>query len=339
MRPGRLIRWRRRLPIVAASLLVALAGCARHAPQTTLDPQGPVSRRINNLIDPVFLVAAVVFVLVQGLILVAIIRFRDRGQAEPEQIHGNTRLEIMWTLLPAVILFAIAVPTIKTIFDLSRKPVDALAVTVTGHQFWWEYHYEEAGISTANELVIPVGRPVELTLKGVDVIHSFWVPALAGKTDVIPGRTNHMSFTADHVGRYQGQCTEFCGLSHANMRNVAVAVGPDEFDTWIAAQHEAAPTPVEGTPEAAGLSVFGQKGCGGCHTVTGVSEGKIGPNLTHFDSRSTFSGSIFTNTPENLRKWLGDPLGVKPGNDMVIPGGPLKPDEITKLIAYLETLK
>ncbi|MGH9189603.1 MAG: cytochrome c oxidase subunit II [Acidimicrobiales bacterium] len=330
---------RRRLPLASLGLLVGLTACVKDAPQTALEPQGPVARSIDRLSDPVFLVAGIVFVLVQGLILVAVFRFRDKGQAEPEQIHGNTRLEIAWTLAPALILFVIAVPTIKSIFDLSRKPADALAVTVTGHQFWWEYRYEDSGIVTANELVMPVGRPVALTLKSVDVIHSFWVPALAGKTDVIPGRVNNMSFTADHTGTYPGQCTEFCGLSHANMRNRAVALSPDEFDTWIEDQRKTPATPAEGTPAAEGLTVYAQKGCGGCHTVAGVSEGKIGPNLTHFDSRETFAGSIFTNTPENLRKWLADPLGVKPGNDMVIPGGPLNPDEVTKLIAYMETLK
>jgi len=322
-----------------ATLLLTLAGCAENAPQDFLEPEGPVARRIDDLQDPVFIVAGLVFLLVEGLILFAVIKFRDRpGRPEPEQVHGNTRLEVGWTLLPALILFVIAVPTIKAIFDLSESDAGALQVTVTGHQFWWEYRYEESGVVSANELVMPTGRPVELTLKSVDVIHSYWVPKLAGKTDVIPGRTNRMSFEAERPGTYQGQCTEFCGLSHANMRNVAVAMSPADFDQWLADQKRPAATPSDGSPAAEGLQLFNGRGCSGCHRVEGVSEGNIGPNLTHFASRGTFAGSIFENNPEDLRTWLRDPEAAKPGNLMKIPGAPLSPDEITKLIAYLETL-
>jgi cytochrome c oxidase subunit 2 len=258
-------------------------------------------------------------------------------------VHGNTRLELAWTLAPALILLVIAVPTIATIFSMSRpagSDENPLKVTVTGHQFWWEYRYDNEGIVTANELVMPVGRPVELTLHSVDVIHSYWIPALAGKTDVIPGRTNRMRFTAEQPGRYPGQCTEFCGLSHANMRNVGVVMDEADFDAWVAGQKQLPATPAEGSgPAAEGLSLFNGRGCGGCHTVEGVSTGNIGPNLTHFASRGTFAGSLFKNNAESLRIWLKDPQAAKPGNAMRIPGLPLKPDEIEKLIAYLETLK
>ena len=325
--------------LLATTLLLTLAACAENAPQDFLEPEGPVARRIDDLQNPVFLVAGVVFLLVEGLIVFAVIRFRDRpGRAEPQQVHGNTRLEVGWTLLPALILFVIAVPTIKTIFDLSNTDAQALKVTVTGHQFWWEYRYEESGVVSANELVMPTGRPVELTLESVDVIHSYWVPKLAGKTDVIPGRTNRMSFEAEKPGRYQGQCTEFCGLSHANMRNIAVAMTPADFDRWVADQKRPAATPSNGSLAADGLQVFNGRGCAGCHRVEGVSEGNIGPNLTHFATRETFAGSMFRNNPDDLRTWLRDPQGVKPGNLMKIPGAPLSSDEIGKLIAYLETL-
>lgn len=328
-----------RAPVLAAMLLLTLAGCAEKAPQDFLEPEGPVARTIDRLQEPVFLVAGVVFLLVEGLIVFAMFKFRDRpGRADPEQVHGNTRLEVGWTLLPALILFVIAIPTIKTIFDLSNTDAGALQVKVVGHQFWWEYQYEESGVVTANELVMPTGRPVELTLESVDVIHSYWVPKLAGKTDVIPGRTNRMSFQADQPGTYLGQCTEFCGLSHANMRNVAVAMTPADFDRWVADQRRPAATPADGSPAAEGLTVFNGRGCAGCHRIEGVSEGDIGPNLTHFATRGTFAGSLFENNPDDLRTWLRDPQGVKPGNLMKIPGGPLGSDEITKLIAYLETL-
>jgi cytochrome c oxidase subunit II len=323
-----------------AALLLALAACSENAPQDTMEPAGPVAKKILDLSEPVFLIAGVVFVVVQALVLVAVLKFRDRPDKpgpEPEQIHGNTKLEVGWTLIPALILFAIAIPTIATIFDLSQKPKDALNVTVVGHQFWWEYRYDDLGIVSANELNIPAGVPVELTLESVDVIHSYWIPPLAGKTDVIPGRTNHMGFEADRPGTYMGQCTEFCGLSHANMRALAIAHSPSDFDAWVARQRAGAPTPAEGSPAAEGASLFTAKGCAGCHTVAGVSQGQVGPDLTHLASRTTFAGSMFPLDRDNLRRWLADPPGVKPGS--LMPDLDLTGEEITQLIAYLETLQ
>ena len=244
---------RRRLGAFAAGgLLLALTACAENAPLDTMEPAGPVAQKILDLSEPVFLIAGVFLVLVPALVLYCVIKFRDRPGPEPEQIHGNTKLEVGWTLIPALILFAIAIPTITTIFDLAEKPANALHVTVIGHQFWWEYRYDDLGIATANELNIAAGQPVELNLESVDVIHSYWIPPLAGKTDVIPGRINHMSFEADEPGTYLGQCTEFCGLSHANMRATAVAHTPADFDTWVARQKSAAVAPPEGSEAAAG---------------------------------------------------------------------------------------
>jgi len=324
----------------SASLFLFLAACAENAPQDTLEPQGEVARRIDQLINPVFIVAGLVFVLVEGLVLLAVLKFRSKPDSpEPEQIHGNTRLEVGWTLIPALILLAVAVPTIAVIFDLAKKPENPVNVTVIGHQFWWEYRYDDLGVVTANELRMPVGRPVFLTLNSDDVIHSYWIPALAGKTDVVPGRSNTMSFSADAPGEYLGQCTEFCGDSHANMRAKAIAMTAQDFDAWVAGQRAASVKAAAGTPAEEGALAFAQKGCGTCHTVEGVSEGIIGPNLSHFATRTSFAGSIFANNDANLRKWLRDPQGEKPGNKMIIPGAPLTPDEITKLIAYLNTLR
>lgn len=329
---------RRWSTLAGAGLLLALTACAENAPQDTMEPAGPVSRTILRLSEPVFLIAGIFLVLVPALVIYCVVRFRDKpGRPEPEQIHGNTKLEVGWTLIPALILFAIAIPTIKTIFDLSNTPDDALKVTVVGHQFWWEYRYDDLGITTANELNIPAGVPVELALESVDVIHSYWIPPLGGKTDVIPGRTNYMHFEADRPGTYLGQCTEFCGLSHANMRAQAVAHTQTDFDTWVNRQRAAAPTPPEGSPAAEGLTLFSAKGCAGCHTVAGVSQGKIGPDLTHLQSRETFAGSMFALDEENLRIWLEDPPAVKPGS--LMPDLGLTEDEITQLIAYLETLQ
>ena len=333
------MRRNRRLAL-SASLFLFLVACAENAPQDTLEPQGEVARRIDQLINPVFIVAGLVFVLVEGLVLLAVFKFRSKPDSpEPEQIHGNTRLEVGWTLIPALILLAVAVPTIAVIFDLAEKPENPVNVTVIGHQFWWEYRYDDLGVVTANELRMPVGRPVFLTLNSDDVIHSYWIPALAGKTDVVPGRSNTMSFSADAPGEYLGQCTEFCGDSHANMRAKAIAMAPRDFDAWVAGQRAASVKAAAGTPAEEGALAFAQKGCGTCHTVEGVSEGIIGPNLTHFATRTSFAGSIFDNNDANLRKWLRDPQGEKPGNKMIIPGAPLTPDEITKLIAYLNTLR
>jgi cytochrome c oxidase subunit 2 len=328
------------LAAFTASLFVFLVACASNAPQDTLKPKGPAARSIDHLIKPVFIVAGVVFVLVEGLVVIAVIKFRARpGSPEPEQIHGNTKLEVGWTLAPALILLAVAIPTIATIFHLAKKPANAVNVTVIGHQFWWEYRYDDLGVVTANELRMPVGRPVELTLNSVDVIHSYWIPPLGGKTDVVPGRNNHMHLEADAAGEYLGQCTEFCGASHANMRAKAIAMAPADFDAWVAGQKAGPATPAEGTPAADGAQLFAAKGCVGCHTIQGISSGMVGPNLTHIASRTTFAGSIFNNNDQNLRTWLRDPQAAKPGNKMIIPGGPLAPDEITKLIAYLDTLR
>ncbi|MGH9223987.1 MAG: cytochrome c oxidase subunit II [Acidimicrobiales bacterium] len=330
----------RRTYLAVIPLLVLLAACAENAPLDTLEPKGPVARQIDNLIDPVFWVAGVVFVLVQGLAIYAVIKFRHRDDApEPVQIHGNTRLELAWTLAPALVLLIIAVPTIRAIFDLNDAPDDSIRVTVIGHQFWWEYRYEDYGIVTANDLYMPTGRSVAITLDGdeLDVIHSFWVPALGGKQDIIPGRTNKMHFEADEPGIYLGQCTEYCGLSHANMRNRAIAVPPAEFDAWVANQKLPAREPAQGTEAHEGFLLFTAKGCAGCHTIEGLSTGNVAPNLTHFASRGTFAGSLFDNTPGNLRRWLKDPPGEKPGSKM--PNLGLTDDEIAKLIAYMETLQ
>ena len=333
-------RYRRlgRLGAALASLSLLAAACAKNAPMDTLDPAGPNARTIDNLITPVFIVAAVVFVAVEGMALVFTIRYRHReGAPEPVQIHGNTKLEVGWTLIPAVILVAIAIPTIATIFKLAKTPDNPINVTVTARQFWWEYEYPDLGVVTANELHMPVGRNVELTLLGEDVIHSFWVPRLAGKMDVVPGRSNRMSMSGDTPGTYLGPCTEFCGLSHANMRLKAVVQTPEEFTAWVDSQRRAPSAPAEGSPAAEGAELYASKGCGGCHTVEGVSKGKVGPNLTHFASRTSFAGSMFEMTPENVATWLRDPPGVKPGSKM--PNLNLSADETSKLVAYLETLE
>lgn len=319
---------------------VLAGGCASNAPQDTLKPRGPVARQLDNLFDPVVLIGAVFFFLVQGLVLFAAIRYRARSDEDaPKQIHGHIPLEITWSVVPAIILLFVGIGTVVTILDINRVDAskDVLQVEVIGHQWFWEYRYTESGVVTANELHIPAGRKVQIALKSIDVIHSFWPPALAGKVDVVPGRVNHMVIQADAPGTFLGQCAEFCGLSHSRMRLRVVADSPDDFEQWLREQ-AAGPDATGGGLAAEGAALFQSRGCAGCHTIKGLSEGKIGPDLTHLMSRETFAGSIFDLNDQNLRKWLRNPQKQKAGNLMKLPVA-LTEGEITRVIAYLQTLR
>jgi len=341
------VRNKLRLVLGPAALAVVLAACAPNATQDSLRPAGPYADKIANLFTPVFWVAAGIFFVVEGGIVLLLVRYRHRKGREgmPRQIHGNNRLEIAWTIVPALILVGVAVPTVSTIWDLSRRPTgDVLNVTVRGHQWWWEFDYPDLGITTANELHIPIGRPVDVSLDSVggligdaEVIHSFWVPELAGKQDVVPARTNHLTLEAVRPGTYYGQCAEFCGLSHANMRFRVIAQTPDDFDAWVTAERRDAATPASGTLAATGMDTFLNGQCIACHAIQGTkAAGIAGPNLTHFASRDCFAGCILDNTPENVTKWLADPPAVKPGSWM--PNYHLTGDQIDALVAYLESL-
>jgi cytochrome c oxidase subunit 2 len=323
-----------------------LAACGKGLPQNSLDPAGPEARTIDALFNPVFWIAVGVFILVEGLLVVALIKFRHRpGRPVPHQVHGNKRLEVAWTIAPAVLLAGIAVPTIFTIFSLSGRPAGALEINVTGHQFWWEIEYPGLSVITANEVHIPADKPVYITLSSDDVIHSFWVPRLAGKQDLRPEFETHLTVQADEPGVYLGQCAEFCGASHANMRFRVIAQTARDFDAWVQQQLQpAAPPPAD---VLAIMSRGEQAACSSCHTISGVEGfgGVIGPNLTHLAGRTTFAAGILDRTPQNLAEWLRDPQAVKPGNDMTIgPGGTpgrsgLSEEEIQALVAYLESLK
>jgi cytochrome c oxidase subunit 2 len=375
-----------RAALVGAGLL-ALAGCASDAPLDTFKPEGPEAQKIQDLAVPVFLVAGVVFVLVLGGILWLSLKFRDRShgedETEPRQTHGVIPLEIGWTIVPALIIAVIAPFTVATIFSLADEPDDAISVTVIGQQWWWEYQYDidddgEPDIITANEMVIPAGVPVGLSIESRDVIHSFWIPALNGKKDAVPGRSHPLTIEADEPGQFRGQCTEFCGLSHANMRMRVYAVDQADYDAWVDDQLGPAVQPEEGTDAAAGQQTFIQA-CSSCHVINGLEpEGYEGaplvsgaaPNLTHFMSRTTFAGSIFdTYLPPDgnedaqyldiiedgefnraqLEAWLRDPPGEKPmapepneysdGLGRGMPNLNLSESQIDQLVAYLETLR
>lgn len=332
--------YRRKLTPIAVLVAMGTA-CARNAPQDVLNPQGPIARDINNLFRPVFWIAVAVFVIVEGLIVFAILRFRDReGRSDPQQTHGNSRLEIAWTIAPALVLAAIAFPTVATIFRLSAsQEANQVKVKVIGHQWWWEYRYEDAQpeIVTANELVIPVDRPVFLELESADVIHSFWVPELAGKQDVVPGRTNALNLLADKPGEYYGQCAEFCALSHANMRLRVIAKEEADFERWVRNQQS---PPIESAETAQGRNLFFSSQCIQCHAISGTqARGTLGPDLTHFASRGTFAGSMFDRNEENLRDWIARSPELKPGSDMPFFRGILTDEEIALIARYLETLR
>ena len=333
--------------VIACVLLYQWAESGHTFPQDALDPRGPVARKEDHLWNIVFPITIVVFVLVNALVLTVVVKFRRRGDDDvPVQVHGNPKLELAWTIAPAFVLAVVGVFTVATVFKINERASandNALFVKVIGHQWWWEFQYPNEKITTANELVIPTGRTVQLEMTSVDVIHSFWPPKLAGKVDVVPGRQNYMQVKADKADTYWGQCAEFCGLSHANMRLRVVSKTPGDFNVWVADQQK--PAAAAATDDAkAGALLVQQRGCGGCHTINGLEgvNGKVGPNLTHLQSRSVFAGALFELNEQNLRRWLKNPPAEKPmmpAQGIGMPNLNLADQDITNIIAYLETLK
>src|SRR5216117_2745552 len=243
-----------RLRLWLAAAALAISGCGGPFPQSTLHPRSDFARATDVLFTDIFWWAAAVFVVVELMLLVAIVRFRHReGRAAPRPTHGHTLMEIGWTLAPAVILVFVAVPTVRTIFATAGEaPADALKVDVIGHQWWWEFRYQELALVTANELHVPLGRVVQLSITSADVIHSFWAPPLGGKRDAIPGHMTRIAFRPDSVGDYSGQCAEFCGASHANMRLRVIVDSDSGFGAWAQAQLGPAATPPQRSLAAQG---------------------------------------------------------------------------------------
>ncbi len=332
--------------LLLGTLVMVLSACADNLPRSTLNPVGENAQTIDDLFRLTLWIAAVFFVGVNFAVLYVAIRYRARkgDEREPKQVHGNDALEITWTVIPALILAVIAVPTVRTIFELADEPENALQVEVIGHQWWWEYRYPDLGVVTANEMWIPTNQPVflSMTTDDQDVIHSFWIPNLNGKRDVVPGRVNTLSLSAPEPGVYLGQCAEYCGLSHARMRMSVTAVTPAEFDAWVAEQRAPAEVDLDGD----GWGLFLDKGCSACHAIGGTDAlgGGLnpGPDLTHVASRSTFAGGSYELNTENLRAWLRNPSALKPMEPDVNIGMPnlgLSEDEIDTLVAFLEELK
>lgn len=337
---------KRHIPIVTSLLPLLHAGSVHaQAPQSVFAPAGPVARAQGGLLTLTLYIAIGIFVVVGSILLYTVIRFRSKpGDPIPKQIHGNTKLEVLWTVIPIIILTVIAVPTVREGFNLASPATDdVLKVRAIGHQWWWEFEYPELGIITANELKVPVGKVVHLTLESQDVIHSFWVPRLAGKMDVIPNRLNEMWFVAEESGIFYGQCAEYCGTSHANMRLRVVAQPSGEFEAWVAARQDRQGQAAEAFASASdlvarGKQIFESTGtCFACHTVDGTTaQGRVGPDLSDFGGRTTLAAGLLPNTPENLEAWLRDPQGVKPG--ALMPRLNLSDADIEALTAFLHSL-
>ncbi len=291
----------------------------------------------------VYAITIGIFVVVGSLGAYAVIKFRARPgdeTSEPVQIFGSNQIELSWTIIPILIVVVLFLTTARMIFAIqeTHAPTNSIKVTAIGHQFWWEFQYPQYGFTTANELHVPVSDPKEptptyLKLSSADVIHSFWIPRLAGKTDMIPARENEMWIDPSKVGMYEGQCSQFCGTEHAKML-LRVYVQPRaDFDAWVRNQQQASVS-----IDQQGKQVFESQACINCHAVKGtIANGRFGPDLTHLMSRDTIASGAATNTPANLRLWIQNPEVFKSGSNM--PAMNLTPEQLDQVTAYLETLK
>jgi cytochrome c oxidase subunit II len=298
-------------------LVAVLAACSSNDNgQNSLSPKGPYAEKIDNLFIPILILAIVIGIAVLTATVVFAFRFRHReGKPDnPKQIHGSTPLEIGWTIVPALILAVVAVPTIATIFDLAKKPTgpDVLQVTVSGKQWWWQFEVpkqplNDKKIVTSTELHIPVGTKVYLSQVSDNVIHSFWVPELAGKKDVVPGRVNHNTIEADKPGTFLGACAEYCGLSHADMRFRVIAEPMDKWKAWLADQQGGPAQSWDGEIKQLTATKYA---CTNCHVFDDSSKSTGRPNLTHLASRSTFAGGTYAVNRKNLTNWVLNAPGM-----------------------------
>jgi cytochrome c oxidase subunit 2 len=308
-------------------------------------PLSQPAQQIKDLSILVLAICGTIFVVVAGLLTYAIVRFRHRAgdeATEPPQVYGSNQIELAWTILPLLIVFVLILVTSRTIADIQNRkpPPTAIPATVIGHQWWWEIRYPELGIVTANELHVPASdgrgsRPTFLKLQSADVAHSFWVPQLSGKTDLIPNRENLMWIEPTKPGTYPGNCAEYCGTQHARMLIRVIVDAPDEFARWVNEQQQ--PAAAETTaPE--GRKVFFANSCVNCHTIRGTSaQGKFGPDLTHLMSRETLASGAALNSADGLRLWVRDPQKIKVG--CLMPNMQLTDNEVNQVVAYLQTLK
>ena len=338
----------RRAAPLAAAVAVLLAPATAQAAQ--LNPASPQAGLIRDLFWITMAIALVVFFAVEALLIYTSLRFRRRGpvdQPEPQQIHGNTRLEILWAVLPAVILVSLFIVSVRSMAELGSAPANARTVQVTGFQFGWEFTYPDSNVRVINDLRLPVGQPVVLEITSRDVIHSFWVPDLGGKIDANPGLVNRMTITPERPGLFRAVCAELCGVGHANMLFDVRVMEPSEFEAWLG--QTAAGAPPAGAPPAAagpeveqGMQLVQEKGCGACHAIAGVPgmQGTIGPPLTNIGTVAASRKPGLSAEAYIIESITQPNAFAAPGTTAgVMPQLPLADNELQAIVAYLLTLK
>ncbi len=301
------------------------------------NPSSDQAAAMTHLFNIILIICGVIFGIVTALITYSLVRFRARGQDEPRQITGSRVIEVVWTLIPFLLLvfmFYLTASAMNKLEAPSDRPPD---LTVIGHQWWWEVRYLKSGVVTANEIHIPVGQKWLVQLGSADVIHDFWAPRLSRKMDMVPGHTNHIWLAADQPGIYLGACAEYCGAQHAWMRFTVIAQPVAEFNSWQQQQSKPAAQPASPSAQR-GLDLLRQKTCLNCHALgPGTTAPQAGPDLGHVASRQTLAAGLLQNTPGNLARWLKDPQSVKPGT--LMPKVQLSRGEVEDLVNYLVTLK
>jgi cytochrome c oxidase subunit 2 len=323
----------RRIAVVA----VAAVLCSSCGSQSFTNAKGSEAQRIAGVWWLMFGLAAAVYVIVAGFIIVGALRGRGTEHGRPSRLTDDGLIWIGGIIVPTLILLLLAVVTVHASTHLRQPEKGELRIQVVGKQWWWQVRYPDAGFETANEIHVPVGRPVAIQLDSDNVIHSFWVPQLAGKVDTIPGQHNEIRFTVKEPGTYVGHCAEFCGLQHANMGFSVIAVPAPDFDRWLVA-HSRPPLGPSSDIEEQGQLAFMSLPCAGCHTIRGTAaHGKRGPDLTDFGARATIGAMPLGNTRANLAGWIVNAQTLKQGSMM--PPIAVPPDQLTALVAYLESLK
>ena len=340
----------------AAGILILIAGVflaaslcgastpADHPIPSIFDTHSTPAESIRHLSYFVLGITGLIFLVVFGLLTYAVVKFRSKvtgAEREPAQVYGSTQIELAWTVIPILIVVVLFLATARVIHGIqdAPKPAGAMELTAIGHQFWWEFRYPELGIITANELHVPLSDPAHptptfLKLLSADTDHSFWVPQVAGKTDLIPNRVNDTWLDPHETGLFIGQCAQYCGTQHAKMLLRVYVDNPEDFKTWVHGQQQPAN---QDAKEAAGRQIFESTACLNCHEIAGTNgTGRFGPDLTHLMSRSTIAAGAAGNTPENLRLWIQNPDAIKPGS--LMPAMKLSDADLDALVRYLETL-
>jgi len=327
--------------VVMVDVSLAVSACGRRSP-SMLHPRGPESHKVAAIWWLMFSLAAGVYVVVGGFIVFATLRGRRSPEGRPSKISDSTFIWWGGIIVPVLILAVLAAATVSVTRTVRKADPRALRVEVVGKRWWWEVRYPDSGpthqdVVTANEIHIPVGRPVEIGVDSDNVLHSFWVPELAGKLDMVPGQHNILRLRADRPGTYRGQCAEFCGLEHGRMAFEIVADQPQDFDRWMA-RYQRTPSPPETEATARGELVFTREACAGCHTVKGTqAAGTLGPDLTNFGSRSWIGSVTVRNDTAHLSGWIANAQSIKPG--ALMPPIALEPGELDDLVLYMESLK